>query len=140
MSGQEGIGHGEFRHHFMMAQGSNQSGESLACFRFIESGGMIHSGFGNTSGPPFPIQANRQIRMIRIEIHHQFNCCFRQKGMGNVRGMASAGNPDGARSSGLDCLTGCHAISSSLSEFRTQQPGKDLGGNQSMNASGKNTA
>jgi len=67
---------------------------------------MIHPGFGNTSGPPFPIQANRQIQMIRIEIHHQFNCCFRQEEKGNVRNIVSAGNLDVADNYGLDCLTG----------------------------------
>ncbi len=98
---------------------------------------MIHSGFGCTSGPPFPIQANRQIRMMRIEIHHGSPGCFKQRGKGNVRSMVLQENDEIAGSSGLDCLIGCHAIPSSLSEFDKQQPGKNLGGDQSMNASGK---
>jgi len=92
LSGQKGLYHGEFRHPFLMEQGSDQSGESLAWFRLIEPGGMIHPGFGNTSGPSFPIQANRQIQMMRIEIHHQFNRWFRQKGKDSIRSMVSAGN------------------------------------------------
>jgi len=67
-----------------MEQRADQSGESSGLFRLIEPGGAIHPGFGNTSGPPFPIQASMQIRMMQIEIHHQFNCKFQQKGKGNV--------------------------------------------------------
>ena len=48
---------------------------------------------------------------------------------------------DIAGSSGLDCLIGCNAISSFLSEFSKQQPGKGSGRLiQVGNASGKHPA
>ena len=92
MWGRKGLDHSEFRHPFLMEQGSDQPRESVAWFRFIEPGGTIHFGFGDTSGPTFPIQTSRQIQMKPIEIHHQFSCCFRQRGKGNVRSMVTAGN------------------------------------------------
>ncbi|MDE2674130.1 MAG: hypothetical protein OXH65_03375 [Paracoccaceae bacterium] len=59
---------------------------------FIKPRGIIPSGSGSTSSSPFPFQPDRQSAFDPVEIHHQFNCCFRQKGKGNVRGMVSAGN------------------------------------------------
>jgi len=44
---------------------------------------------------------------------------------------------DLAGSSRRDCLNGCHAISSSLLDISKLQPGKNMGGNRSMDASGK---
>ena len=51
---------------------------------------QIHFCFVNTSNPLFLIQANKQIQVIQIEIHHHFNCCFKQKGANNIRSMVSA--------------------------------------------------
>ncbi len=120
MSEQKDLDHGEFRHPFPMEKGSDQSGESLTRFRFIEPAGNDPFRPWHHFRSTFPYsgqQANRRIQVIWIEIHHRYKCCFRQKGKGKIRGMVSAGNPDSTATTGLDCLICCHAISSSPLEF-----------------------
>ena len=124
LPGQKDLDHGEFRHHFQNEQGAGQSGKSLAWFKFVIllTSPKTHFGFVNTSGPLFPIQTSRQIRMYGLKSTIDSIAISNRR----ERVMFEAWFLQVNFNCQKDCLTSCHAMFSLL-EFNKQQPGKGSG-------------